>query len=83
MLCPISMHHEATLHHDVHVCYSALGLLACTKKNLCWLDYSAAALGLFACTKKKIVLGWTLGLLCCLLWDCLLAQKKKLCWVGT
>ena len=59
MLCPISMHHEATLHHDVHVCYSALGLLACTKKNLCWLDYSAAALGLFACT-KTIVVGWNL-----------------------
>jgi len=33
MLRPISMHHEATLHHDVHVCYSALGLFACTKKN--------------------------------------------------
>ena len=32
MLCPISMHHEATLHHDVHVWYSALGLFACTKK---------------------------------------------------
>jgi hypothetical protein len=35
MLYPISMHHhhEATLHHDVHVCYSALGLIASKKKE--------------------------------------------------
>jgi hypothetical protein len=58
---------------DAHVCYSALELFACTKKNLCCVRLLCSEI---ICLHKK--LRWV-GLLC----SRIVCLQKKKCWVGT